>query len=239
MAPLNDQIDDDFANRLAGASAAREDTRSRMQTAGLTSILSLFLLLLAFFILLNSLAQFEANRTRAVLGSLSATFNLSNPNGKSRTLGSFVGHLDATADLEQEITGLLRTLVGFGSFELIRTGTLLSVSIDNKVLFTDDASVSDKFRELAEPAAELLTLASDDVIIELTAYARPAGGKIIGARSAAIEAAAIRASAIVRAFVQFGVTPGQLVVALEDGDPRQTRIEFRVLAKPPVAVESQ
>jgi hypothetical protein len=163
MAPLNDQIDDDFANRLAAAAAAREDTRSRMHTAGLTSILSLFLLLLAFFILLNSLAQLEANRTRAVLGSLAATFNLSNPNGQSRTLGSFVGHLDAAADLEREVTGLLRTLVGFGSFELIRTGTLLSVSIDNEVLFTDDGAASDKFKELAQPAAEMLTLAADDV----------------------------------------------------------------------------
>jgi hypothetical protein len=238
MAPLNDQIEDDFANRLRAASKAREDNRLRMQTAGLTSILSLFLLLLAFFILLNSLAQFEANRTRAVLGSLAATFNLSNPNGQSRTLGSFVGHLDAAADLEREITGLLRTLVGFGSFELIRTGTLLSVSIDNKVLFTAEGAASDKFNELAQPAAELLSLAADDVTIELTAYARPGGGKIIGARSAAIEGAAKRASAIVRAFAKFGVTPGQLVVALEDGDPRQTRIEFRVLAKPPVAAES-
>ena len=72
----------------------------------------------------------------------------------------------------------------------------------------------------------------------MTAYARPGGGKIIGARSAAIERAAKRASAIVRAFAKFGVTPGQLVVALEDGDPRQTRIEFRVLAKPPTVAES-
>ncbi|NKB48475.1 MAG: hypothetical protein GKS02_03810 [Alphaproteobacteria bacterium] len=238
MARFDDHSDDQSADGFAHASADRDDIRVRMQAAGLTSVLSLFLLLLAFFILLNSLAQFEANRTKAVLGSLAATFNLSDPDGQSRTLGSFVGHLEAAADLEREITGLLRTLVGFGSFDLIRTGTLLSTSIDNKVLFTDGVVSSHKLRELAEPASELLTLAADDVTIELTAYGRPSGGKVIGARSAAIEAAAKRAGAVVRTFAEFGVVPGQLVVALEDGDPRQTRIEFRVLAKPPTGEAS-
>ncbi len=221
-------------NSMAGGKAD-----SRIQAAGLTSILSLFLLLLAFFIMLNSLAQFEAHRTRAVLGSLAATFNVSNPSGQSRILGSFVGHLQAVDELEKEITGLLRTLVGFGSFELIRTGTLLSTSIDNDVLFTDGAAASLKLKELAEPAAELLVAASSDVTIEMTAYARPARGKVIGARSASIEAAAARAGSVVRTFAEFGVAARQLVVALEDGDPGQTRIEFRVLAKPLAARDGQ
>ncbi len=194
--------------------------------------MSLFLLLLAFFIMLNSIAQFEAQRTRAVLGSLAATFNVSNPDGQSRTLGSFVGHLEATAELEREVTGLLRTLVGFGRFELIRTGSLLSVAIDNDVLFSG-AAASRTLRELAEPAAKLLAAASGDVVIELTVYARPQGGTVNRARSAAIEDAAARAGAVVRTFAGFGVATGQLVVALEDGDADRTRIEFRVLAQPP------
>ena len=95
-----------------------------------------------------------------------------------------------------------------------------------------------KMRELVEPAAALLTAASSEVTIELTVYARPSGGKVIGARSAAIEGAAIRAGSVVRTFAEFGVAAEQLVVALEDGDPKQTRIEFRVLAKQPAVGES-
>lgn len=235
METFDDNTEGQHAGRLMSLSVS--GAQSRMQAAGLTSILSLFLLLLAFFILLNSLAQFEARRTRAVLGSLAATFNVSDPTGQSRTLGSFVGHLEAVAEVEREITGLLRTLVGFGSFELIRTGNLLSTSIDNKVLFTDTAAASEKLKFLADLAAALLTASSVDVTIELTAYARPSGGRVIGARSTAIESAAIRAATVVRTFAEFGVAPDQLVVALEDGDPRQTRIEFRVLAAPPAEAE--
>lgn len=209
--------------------------RSRTQTAGLTSVLSLFLLLLAFFILLNSIAQFEAQRTRAVLGSLAATFNVNDPDGRSRTLGSFVGHLEATAEMEREVTGLLRTLVGIGRFELIHTGSLLSAAIDNDVLFAEGVTPSQTLTKLAEPAAKLLAAASGDVVIELTVYARPEGGTVMRARAAAIEAAAARAGAVVRSFARFGVPAGQLVVALEDGDPRRTRIEFRVLSQSPEA----
>jgi hypothetical protein len=238
METVKNQSEDELAGGFMNFSGGRDTAGLRVQAAGLTSILSLFLLLLAFFIMLNSMAQFEARRTRAVLGSLAATFNVSDPYGQSRTLGSFVGHLDAVADLEQEITGLLRTLVGFGSFELIRTGNLLSTSIDNDVLFVDGASASQNLRALAEPAAALLAAASDDVTIEMAAYARPSGGKVIGARSVAIEAAATRAALVVRTFAEFGVTAAQLVVALEDGDPGQTRIEFRVLGKHPSVGES-
>lgn len=238
METIKNQSEDELAGGFMDFSRGRGTAGSRVQAAGLTSILSLFLLLLAFFIMLNSLAQFEARRTRAVLGSLAATFNVSDPYGQSRTLGSFVGHLDAVADLEREITGLLRTLVGFGSFELIRTGNLLSTSIDNDVLFVDGASASQNLRNIVEPAAALLAAASDDVTIEMTVYARPSGGKVIGARSPAIEAAATRAAVVVRTFAEFGVTATQLVVALEDGDPGQTRIEFRVLGKHPPVGES-
>ncbi|MCZ6509078.1 MAG: hypothetical protein O7G13_09570 [Alphaproteobacteria bacterium] len=239
METFDDQSEEQIAGGFMKLSMTGAHDRSREQAAGLTSILSLFLLLLAFFILLNSLAQFEARRTHAVLGSLAATFNVSDPDGQSRTLGSFVGHLEAVAELEREITGLLRTLVGFGSFELIRSGTLLSTSIDNDVLFDDGASASQKLKDLAEPAAALLTAASDEVTIELTVYARPAGGKVIGARSVAIEAAAMRAGSVVRTFASFGVAARQMVVALEDGGPDQTRIEFRVLDKHVAVGESQ
>ena len=239
MQPINDQSEHQIATGFMGLSMGGGNGRSNVQAAGLTSVLSLFLLLLAFFIMLNSLAQFEARRTRAVLGSLAATFNVSEPDGNSRTLGSFVGHLQAVDDLDRDITGLLRTLVGFGSFALIRTGTLLSTSIDNDVLFADDASASQKLKNLVEPTAALLTAASSEVVIEMTVLVRPAGGKVIGARPAAIEAAAARAGSAVRTFTGFGVAPGQLVVALEDGDPRQTRFEFRVLAKQPSVGEGR
>lgn len=239
MEPTNDQSEHQFANGSVDFSMAGDKGRSTVQAAGLTSVLSLFLLLLAFFIMLNSLAQFEAHRTRAVLGSLSATFNVSDPDGNSRTLGSFVGHLQAVDDLERDITGLLRTLVGFGSFELIRTGTLLSTSIDNDVIFVDDTSASQALIDLVDPVADLLRAASSEVIIEMTVFVRPSGGKVASARAAAVKAAAARAGAVVRTFTGFGVAARQLVVALEDGDPGQTRFEFRVLANHPAEGEGQ
>lgn len=238
MTTLDDQLDH-LPDTRARPPSAGARAAAHSQTAGLMSVLSLFLLLLAFFILLNSIAQFETRRTRAVLGSLAATFNVSDPSGRSRTLGSFVGHVQAVADLDRKITGLLRTLVGFGSFELIRTGNLLSTTIDNSVLFTDGAGASPHLRALIEPTAGLLAAASREVIVEVAIYARPAGGKVVSARSAAIEAAAARAATVVQTFAEYGVAARQLVVALEDGDPRKTRIEFRVLENHPDGGDGQ
>ncbi len=226
----NYELDGQPDNIFATGGAAR----SMVHRTGLTSILSLFLLLLAFFIMLNSIAQFETRRTDAVLGSLAATFNVEKPEGQSRTLGSFVGHLDAVAELEREITGLLRTLVQLDRFEVIRSGTLVSATIDNDVLFGDGVGPTETMRKFTRQTAGLLNVAADRLTIEMTAYARPAGGRVLRARSASVETAAARAGSLVRAFAEFGVATSQLVVALEDGDPDETRIEFRVLSAPPL-----
>ena len=64
---------------MMGAASTGHDTRSNSNT---TLLLSLNLILLAFFILLNSLADFETDRARAVLASVKQAFN-----GKSEAPG--------------------------------------------------------------------------------------------------------------------------------------------------------
>ncbi len=84
--------------------AAAAGPAAAMQTAGpinhadpaLLGLLSLKLLLLAFFILLTSLAEFQEDRTRQVLDSVNEAFNGQVPADRSYNLSS-----SALANLEQ------------------------------------------------------------------------------------------------------------------------------------------
>lgn len=77
-----------------GVFAARQPGRARLGDPNIVALLSLKLLLLAFFILLNALAQLEEDRTRAVLESVNEAFN-----GRIRASESYVDHPAAVGPL--------------------------------------------------------------------------------------------------------------------------------------------
>ncbi len=79
------------------AASSGHDTRSTGSTNGngnMVLLLSLNLILLAFFILLNSLADFEADRARAVLASVKQAFSGTiETGGQQPSYGSPLGAL--------------------------------------------------------------------------------------------------------------------------------------------------
>ena len=97
--------------------APRRDT-------GTLLFLSLFLLLLAFFILLNSLATFQESRTRAVLSSVSATFQVERETDLSaEILVSTLGPTPEPEAVMAEVERLWRTAVPVAEVEVLTEGT--------------------------------------------------------------------------------------------------------------------
>ncbi|MEP4885245.1 MAG: flagellar motor protein MotB [Alphaproteobacteria bacterium] len=211
-----------------GPAIAAPRRGSRGGPSGVMSMLSIFLLLLAFFVMLNTLAQFETTKTRAVIGSLNATFNIGNPSGPEHEFGSFVGRVGAASQVQAELNQLLRTLFGVGRYELIRLGNVVVLDIDADALFTRAARPSPALlvfanhitgRVLPPPPGTRLNL-------EVTTYRGV--GSLDGADLKTINVATRRAGAIVRGFERVGFEADQLVAGLAEGSPRKIRIEFRV-----------
>ena len=115
------------------AASTGHDTRSN---SNITLLLSLNLILLAFFILLNSLADFEADRAQAVLASVKQAFN-----GKIETTGqlpTFSSSLGALPEVEakmQEVGSLFEAIAPAAGAKSIRRASLVQVDFPASVLF--------------------------------------------------------------------------------------------------------
>ena len=99
-------------------------------------LLSLNLILLAFFILLNSLADFEADRARAVLASIKQAFN-----GNVETAGqqpAFSSSLGALPEVEakmREVGSLFEAIAPSERAKSIRRASLVQVDLPASALF--------------------------------------------------------------------------------------------------------
>jgi chemotaxis protein MotB len=108
---------------------------------GMVMTVSLFLILLTFFILLNSIAVLDERRTRVAIGSLLGAFGTL-PGGLS-ALKTGESILPPTApmvmeelDVPQLIEIMDKTLVNYVKIELVKSGRV--ITIDEEALFKED-----------------------------------------------------------------------------------------------------
>lgn len=121
----------------------------------LLQVLSLYLLLLAFFVLLNSLSAPEQSRLRAVKGSLSETFAASGkPARETRQLTSSAGNILVDAGFLDRIGSLVRTELGFAKIRNVTPGRLMEISMGAHELFRDaKVSINPLYRPTIEAMA--------------------------------------------------------------------------------------
>lgn len=194
---------------------------SRRYTPGMMPFLSLFLLLLAFFLMLSSLSRLEVTRTQAVLGSLSSTFRSDEQVGFQRKLGSAAGPVIGAEELEATLTDLMRTAVGVDAYEIFRVGSTLTTTFA-----VDDLFVA----RTAEAKPTAITMAE---LFAAAAATEPVGlrfGVTLVLRGTAGEGSlpVARGEVLGDLFIDRGLEADQLAVALERGDARQMVVRFRV-----------
>lgn len=121
----------------------------------LIMILSLYLLLLAFFILLNNISEVEKARSRAVAGSLQNTFALrGRPTYKPAELTSAIGNALGDNSLDRRLGALVRAELRLAKFEVIEPGRLMLLRVHEAALFTGpDNEISSTGRRLIEKIA--------------------------------------------------------------------------------------
>lgn len=129
-----------------------------MKDTGPLLFLSLFLLLLAFFILLNSLATLQETKTRAVISSLASTFRTEvAPDASAQILISTLGPVPQPEEVVAEIERLWLTAVPVARVEQLTPGRTLQIEFSVFDLFVGgEPTVRADRRELMRATAGAL-----------------------------------------------------------------------------------
>ncbi len=187
----------------------------------LLQVLSVYLLLLAFFVLLNSLSAPEQDRLRAVKGSLSETFAASGePARESRQLSSSMGNIIASAGFLDRIGSLVRTELAFAKIRDVTPGRLMEISMGTHELFRGaTVSIDPLYRPTIEAMATALRQPRQGARYEIEILVGKDGDQDLpGARSAYLATV----------FTAAGVPRRSVAAGVEHGSPGVVTLRFRV-----------
>lgn len=138
---------------------------------GTLMFLSLFLLLLAFFILLNSLSTLKETKSRAVLSSVSATFRTEDISEISaEILVSTLGPVPEPAAVIDEVERLWLTAVPVTRVERVTAGDDMILDLPVTQLFVGaEARVRDDRTALIDATASALAARLEGSVVETQA----------------------------------------------------------------------
>ena len=110
--------------------------RETPQNPVLILVLSLYLLLLAFFVVLNTISNVEITCSKALSGSLNEIFSADGkPTDKSVELVSSQGNLFSDAAFLSRVGNLVRIELAFANVEEILPGRMMEVTMSADSLF--------------------------------------------------------------------------------------------------------
>jgi hypothetical protein len=195
---------------------------------GIVALLSLKLLLLGFFILLNALSQFEDQRARQVLESVNEAFNgRVQASERHAPVASGLGALEQTRAMIRTVDRLFRSLIPAVRSEVSASGGHLLLELPAETLFQPAGvplqpgrdlllrrfamALADEGRIGLDYEVELLHGVPDGALA--TRSAAPSGGLEVR-----------RLGALARQLVRLGVPAKKLSVALLPGRPGKVQL---------------
>ncbi len=205
------------------SSAQPEDTGA--STTAL--FLSLYLIILAFFILLNAYSQRQETRTAAVLGSLGTTFSegfvsATGPLEAARGPDAF----GALGELEDEVRELFESVIPLVKVTpyLRYSQLLVEVPVD-EMYAPGEASVRAEAAGLLDRLAEVLGREMPGQRFELEAVVSLPGSGVHKAGPGR-DLAARRAAVLARELGARGVQPDAVAAGVADGDVAALRLSL-------------
>ncbi len=215
--------------------------RAARRDPTLILILSLYLLLLAFFILLNNISEVEKARSKAVAGSLQATFAFrgrptSNPTVSISTISKVLGD----DSLDRRLGTLVRAELRLARFEVIEPGRLMQLRVHEAALFTGlDNEISSTGRRLIDKIATELRNPPPgvryDVEIRLSrmrAGARTPARARTRAGGDGLLNRIRRAAALSQALAEAKGWPGTIAGGVEHSGSAEARFLFEIRPEP-------
>ena len=197
--------------------------------ASIILMLGLYLLILAFFILLVSISTLEELKTTRVMDSLTSTFTSAIPPTTDLTaFQSREGDVLAGQQFQEEITSLFSTAIQVIKIETVQPGSLMRILLESDKVFQDGST------EIRQANLPLL----DRIVTALSS--RPKGQRfdmefIIGSAYTKGRMMPIgetlemgRAGSFARALLARGAPPDSISAGIVPGKPTEITIYFHV-----------
>lgn len=207
--------------------ARRSIAQSEEQGDSTPLFLSLYLIVLAFFILLNAISKIQEERTKVVFGSLGATFAepaVVATGPLDFTAGS--GAYSAVISFDESIRSLFQSSFPFVSFKPFQPFEKMVAEVPVDAMFGAKGALirADHVVFLNELAAILSReTPGQRFSVELLLPVSPAAVRSpTPERSVAVD----RASTLARALVVRGVPADRITAGIEGGDPGKLRMRF-------------
>jgi hypothetical protein len=197
----------------------------------ITLFLALYLLILAFFILLVSISSVEEVKSKALMDSLTSTFSSVLPPRMDLTaFNATTGDFLAADEFQRQVTGLFSTIIGVVKVDTIQPGRLMRVELDGNGLFeTDQAMIREGQYAFMDRLVSALSSNPPGLRFELE-FIVPApwqeNNTLPVNKSLSIE----RAGAFARDLLSRGAPPGSVSIGLRGGYEKTVEIWFYIRA---------
>ncbi|NQV83374.1 MAG: hypothetical protein HQ494_06090 [Rhodospirillales bacterium] len=191
--------------------------------------LSLFLLVLAFFILLVSISTFEDIKSKAVMQSLTSTFTTFRKAGDIPSdFTSKQGDVLGGQAFQEEITGIFATALQVAKVEVVQPGRLMRARMPASAVFLEN---TDRLNPNIIPFLDRIVAALSGrppgIRFDME-FIVGAAVSVDGVLSVAPSQELSRAGHFAREALSRGAPPDSLSVALAPGQPDQVLIRFYV-----------
>lgn len=173
----------------------------------LSIFLGLYLLVLAFFILLVSLSTIEEMKARAVMDSLTATFGNARPSGTS----AGPGEGDPALLLERRLTAAFASAVHIAEIRIVKPGRLLRAELPVAQVFAEEEAA---LRPALQPLLDRVVAAMSSAPGGASAAVEVALAGAAEARGGQERLAAARADGFARELLARGAPAQRLSIAL-------------------------
>ena len=194
----------------------------------LIQVLSLYLLLLAFFVILFNISKVEQFKTTVVADSLNSTFaSRGQTTENPAPLASALGRIITDPAFQQRIGQLITTEIPISEVREIKPGSILEARVPIDALFEGDDVAPDRL-QLTKRLAGALGSAPPGVRYDvdiMVGIAADTEADVDGSHRALSLA---RAGHLAARLVEAGAPSGHVAAGLERGDPNWARLLFYV-----------
>ena len=196
-------------------------------------LLSLKLILLAFFILMNALSEFETSRKTAVLESVNRAFrgSIQTPRDAVSSEAS-LGLLPLPENLMNEVGSLFESFVPSARAKRTERATVMTVDLPAKTIFAPgETGILPERKILIRRLARAMMSEPGGVLkYDLAFEHGTAAGEDAGTAAegrAQQDRAVRRADAVARYLIRQSIPPGILSIAVTPGEPDTVRFVLR------------
>jgi hypothetical protein len=191
--------------------------------------LSLYVLMLAFFIVLVSMSSPEKIKSRAVMDSLTSTFaSLLAPSGELTAFTSKEGDFLAAQAFQEQIAAVFSSPVQVAKVEIVQPGRLMRVVMGSDSLFLPGtAEIREAHIPLLDRIVASLSVTTPGLHYDLE-FLIGSLPKPDGMLPVAETLETARAGAFARVMSARGTPPDSIAVGLRPGNPREVVLRFFV-----------